>query len=204
MFSFLQEIIASFSYYGVAFLMFLENIFPPIPSEVVLPLTGYISAEGSLTLFGAIIAATIGTVVGAYPWYFLGYFFNEKRLKRLASKHGRLITLHPSEIEKVSLWFQKHGVRAVFFGRFLPIFRTLISVPAGSVKMNIYTFTIFTFLGSFIWSAGLIYAGYVLGSNFDAVGTYLDPLSNAVLLIIIVVYIYRVVTFRNDLVTKDI
>ena len=198
MLALIEYLVEEFGYFGITILMLLENIFPPIPSEAILPLGGYLAAVGDLSLVGVILAGSLGALLGAYPWYYLGYFFNKERLKRLSMRFGRIMTVHPSDIDKASEWFSKHGTHAVFLGRFVPIFRTLISLPAGLVKMNIWRFTIYTFLGSLIWSTALVYAGYALKRNFSTVGDYIDPLSNLFILLLLGVYVYRFITFKSD------
>ena len=198
MLDFVTGTIEATGYVGILFLMFLENIFPPIPSEVILPLSGYQAVIGDLNIWLVIVVAALGATLGALPWYYLGFYFNTERLQRLAKKYGRIMTVSPRDIRDAGKWFDKHGKAAVFFGRFLPIFRTLISVPAGSVRMNLPLFLTYTFLGSLIWSGALAYAGYYLRNNFKEVDKVLDPLSTGIVVLIVVMYLYRVITFHAD------
>lgn len=183
-------------YLGLFALMVLENIFPPIPSEVILPLAGYSVATDGMSLPLIILVATLGTVVGTLPWYFAGRFFGAERLKKLSVRYGRLLTLSPSDIEAAEEWFRAHGKKAVFFGRLIPTVRTLISVPAGFARMPLGSFLVYSFAGSLLWTTLLVYLGFLLGNQHDRVAEYLNPISDVVVVIIVAVYLYRVVTFK--------
>ena len=178
---------------GLAALMFAENVFPPIPSELVMPLAGYLSAEGQLWLPAAIFAGTIGSVLGALLWYYIGAWIGEERLHRFADRHGAWLTLSPKDVDNAGSWFRNYGWRAVFFGRMIPGVRTLISVPAGMAGMPLKPFLIFTTLGSLIWTGLLAGAGYLLQSQYEAVAIWIDPVSTAVVVGLIGVYLYRLV-----------
>lgn len=197
MFDWTTGIIESAGYAGIFFLMVLENIFPPIPSELIIPLAGYTAASGELNIFLVILVATLGAVVGALPWYYLGLVFNTDRLKRLSLSYGRLLTLSPKDIDAATHWFNSHGKAAVLFGRLLPTVRTLISVPAGLARMPLHTFVIYTFIGSLAWTSLLASFGYFLETQHDKVGIYLNPVSNLIMGLIIAIYLYRVVTFKK-------
>lgn len=195
--SWVESLIQSWGALGVAFLMFLENIFPPIPSELVLPLAGYRASQGDLSLVVALVAGTIGSVAGVTLWYFAGRLIGTDRLKRFARKHGRWLTLTPQEIDKASDWFARHGGKAVLLGRLVPAVRTLISIPAGVCGMSLGRFLILTAIGTLAWSTLLILAGYALGASFEQVGTYVSPVGNVIIGLAILIYLYRVVTFRK-------
>lgn len=197
MFDWTLGIIESFGYAGIFFLMVLENIFPPIPSELIIPLAGFASAAGQLNIFWVIIAATLGAVVGSIPWYYLGLFFSSERLKKLSLKYGRLLTLSPSNIDTAESWFNAHGKAAVLFGRLIPTIRTLISVPAGLAKMPLSTFLLYTAIGSTLWTTALSLLGFVLQSQYDKIGVYLNPVSDFIVFLIIAIYLYRVITFKK-------
>ncbi|MEF2553788.1 DedA family protein [Aurantimonas sp. A2-1-M11] len=184
--------------FGIALLMFLENIFPPIPSELIMPLAGYQSATGQMSLFTVILAGTVGSLLGVIPWYYAGRFVGEPRLIRFTERHGRWLTMGPEDVEAADRWFRKYGIAAVFFGRLVPAVRTLISVPAGIARMSFLTFLIFSAAGSAIWTSFLAYAGYALGQNYEAVESYVGPVSNVVLIAIVAFYIYRVATFDRN------
>jgi membrane protein DedA with SNARE-associated domain len=178
---------------AIALLMFIENVFPPIPSELIMPLAGYMVAQGKLSLLGIIVAGTIGSVLGALPLYYLGRKVGEKRLKELADRHGRWVTVSGCEIDKAKHWFDRHGGAAVFFCRLVPGVRSLISIPAGIAKMNLAAFLAYTTIGSAIWTGLLAWLGYILGSRFRQVEEYLDPASYVVLGGLVVAYVWRVV-----------
>jgi membrane protein DedA with SNARE-associated domain len=177
---------------AIALLMFIENVFPPIPSELIMPLAGYMVAQGKLTLLGVIVAGTIGSVLGALPLYYVGRRVGEKRLKELADRHGRWVTVSGDEIEKAKRWFDRHGGLAVFFCRLIPGVRSLISIPAGIAEMSLPGFLAYTTVGSAIWVALLAWLGHLLGANFKQVEKYLDPASWVVLGGLVVMYVWRV------------
>lgn len=195
MFDWIVGTIEGGGYAGIFFLMVAENIFPPIPSEVVLPLAGFTAAAGDLQVAFVILSAACGTLVGALPWYFAGRLFTLARLKRWSARHGRWITLTPDELEYASKWFARHGKKAVFFGRLAPIVRTLISVPAGLSRMPLSLFLFYSALGTLVWTTALVSAGYLLESQYDRVANYLNPVTDLILVLIIGTYLYRVVTF---------
>lgn len=182
---------------GVAFLMFLENVFPPIPSELVMPLAGFSAARGDMSLVAAIIAGTIGSVAGAYLWYWLGARFGDERLKRLAARHGRWLTVSPEEIERAEDWFRRHGRTAVLIGRLVPAVRTLISVPAGVSGMPLLPFLLYSTLGTVVWTSLLAGAGYLLEGQYERVAAWMNPVSNVVVVGLVGWYLYRVVTYKK-------
>ena len=196
MFEWIVGLVERFGYWGVAFLMFLENLVPPIPSEVVMPLAGFTAARGDLTLLGVVIAGTAGSVLGALPWYYAGALLGTKRLERLASRYGRWLTLSPADIRHASDWFARHGTKAVLIGRLVPGVRTLISVPAGIAGMPLLSFLLWSSIGSMIWAFLLALAGHALADRYEEVARYLDPASKLVLGLIVAVYLYRLVTYR--------
>ena len=182
---------------GIALLMFIENVFPPIPSELIMPLAGYMVTQGQLSMIAIIAAGTIGSVLGALPLYYLGRKVGQKRMKELAERHGRWVTVAPEEIDRAKGWFDRHGGMAVLFCRLIPGVRSLISIPAGIGKMNLAAFLAYTTVGSAIWTALLAWLGYVLGSNFEKVGEYLDPVSWVVLGGLLAWYIWRVIRHKG-------
>ena len=185
-------------FWGIIFLMFLENVFPPIPSEVIMPLAGFMVAEGKQNLISVIIAGTAGSVLGALPLYYAGSFLGEERLKVCADKHGRWLTVSRDELEKAKRWFDQHGRLAVLVCRLVPGIRSLISIPAGAAKMNLASFLLYTAIGAAIWTGLLAYAGYILGAKFEKVGEYLNPASYMVLAAILIIYVKRVCTSRKN------
>ncbi len=163
---------------GVALLVALENLFPPIPSEVILPLAGFTASQGSMNLGLAVIGATTGSVIGAAALYWLGAAFG---LPRLRSWGARLPLVDVSDIDRTVDWFHRHGRSAVFFGRLLPIFRSLISIPAGIDRMNLPLFLGLTTAGSLLWNSALIGSGYALGENWHVVEGYVGQLQYLVI-----------------------
>lgn len=188
----ITSIINSMGYAGVALLAFIENVFPPIPSELIMPLGGFLASQGSMNLAGVVAAGTLGSVLGAMLLYGFGWWFGEQRLKSFADRHGRWLTLSRKDVERASTWFARHGTWAVFACRLIPGMRSLISIPAGLKHMNFLKFLVATALGSLAWTALLVYAGYALGENFEQVGHYVGPVSDAVIAGIVVVYVWRV------------
>lgn len=163
---------------GAGLIVFLENVFPPIPSEVVLPLAGFTASQGSFTIAEAILWTTLGSVLGAYLLYGLGRSLGHDRTVRLAA---RVPFVDPDDIQNTVAWFSRHGKKAVFFGRMLPIFRSLISIPAGIERMNLTVFGLLTAAGSLIWNSIFVVAGYLLGENWEAVLQYADVLKYVVI-----------------------
>jgi membrane protein DedA with SNARE-associated domain len=192
-----MNVISSTGYLGIVLLMFLENVFPPIPSEVIMPLAGYMVAQAKLSLMGIIIAGTVGSVLGALPLYYIGRLVGEERLKELTDKHGRWLTVSRKDIERAKRWFEKHGALAVFICRLVPGIRSLISIPAGIRRMNLASFLAYTTIGAAMWTALLAYLGYVLGSNFRKVDEYLDPASWVVLGGIVLIYFARAIRLQG-------
>lgn len=193
MLEWITNIINSLSYLGIMLLMFLENIFPPIPSEVIMPLSGFAATQGKLNIALVILAGTAGTVLGGLPWYYTGKHLGEKRVKRLADKYGKWLTVSSEDIEKANRWFDKHGGKAVMFCHLVPAIRTLISIPAGINRMNLVPFLVYTALGSGFWAGLLAIAGYMLGNNYQFVEKYADPASKILLVALIAAFIIWVV-----------
>lgn len=181
----ITHIVETLGYVGVALLMFLENVFPPIPSELIMPAAGFAAARGELSLPGTIIAGTIGSVLGQFPLFYLGRALGEQRVRRLADRYGRWITLTGDDIDRASHWFRRHGPWAVLLGRMVPGIRSYISIPAGISRMNLATFTMYSALGIAVWSTGLAVAGYLLGRHYERVATSLGPASYVVFGVIV-------------------
>lgn len=177
--------------------MVCENIFPPIPSELIMPLAGFSAAKGELDFYGVVAAGTAGSVAGALPWYYAGARLGKDRLMHFAEHHGYWLTVRPADIEKANGWFGRHGKAAVFFGRLLPTIRTLISVPAGLARMPMLGFIVYSTVGSLLWTALLALGGYVLEAQYEKVSDYLDPISIAVIALIVIAYGYRLVRLKR-------
>lgn len=191
----ITSIIVNWGALGVAFLMFVENIFPPIPSEVVLPLAGAQAAQGNISLAMAVLGATVGAVLGTLPFYLLGRWAGIESIRRLSARYGRLLTLTPKDVDHADAWFDRNGQYAVVFGRLVPGVRTLISIPAGLTGMTLRRFLIFTTIGTLAWNTILAGAGYGLGQDPEIVETVLSPVSNVVIGGAVVLYAWRVATF---------
>ncbi|GGI78591.1 DedA family protein [Deinococcus wulumuqiensis] len=182
----IQNLMDSMGYLGILLLMVLENIFPPIPSELIMPSAGFAAARGDMTLGMVILMGTLGSVIGTLPLYYIGRAFGEDKLVAWADKHGKWLTLSGKDIRKADDWFDRHGNKAVLFGRMVPGIRSLLSLPAGMSEMPLPKFLIYSAIGSALWSAALAYAGYALGENYDRVEQYVGPASKIILGVVVV------------------
>ena len=172
--------------YGAILLaMFLENLIPPIPSELIMPLGGFYIAQGQLDFFPVVLAGLIGTVIGSLPWYGIGKLVNEERLEKWLKKNGRWIGINPQDLARSRTWFNKYGVSLIFWGRLVPGIRTLISVPAGVELMPITPFLIWTTAGSLIWTLFLTITGFYLGDNYANIERWISPFSSIFKIVII-------------------
>ena len=162
------------AYLVICFAMFLENIIPPIPSEIIMPLGGFFVYQGNLNFYILVFFGLLGTVLGGLPWYYLGRVLNEKKLSTFVENKGKFLGITSKDLNKSKLWFDKYDVSLVFWGRLIPGIRTLISVPAGIELMPLRKFLIWTILGSFIWVFLLTAAGYFFGENYVIIESYLD------------------------------
>ncbi len=177
----ISNLMTSLGYWGIGLLMFLENLFPPIPSELIMPLAGFTVAQGQMNFGLAVLAGTIGTMAGTFAWYYLGRLVNYQRLEAWVNQYGRWMGVTVQEIDRVNNWFNQHGRKAVFFGRMVPGIRTLISLPAGMNQMPIASFTLYSTIGTLIWTLALTTAGFLLGDNYMVIEKYLAPVSKLVL-----------------------
>lgn len=183
-------------YLGIFALMLLETIFPPLPSEVIMPLAGVVATRGQLTLPVVIAAGTAGAMVGNIIWYAAAQALGLERCRPLIERYGRWLTLDWTEIECAHRLFDKHGGSIVFIGRMLPTVRSMVSIPAGLLKMRFVPFVLWSTVGSTIWTAALALAGWMLGSQFEHVETVLGPLSLAVIMVMGGWYFWRLATWR--------
>ena len=190
------SIMTKFGYFGIVFAMFAENVFPPIPSEVIMPAAGFAASRGDLSLILVIIAGTLGAVLGALPLYYLGYVFDKERLTIFADRYGKYVFIKACDVISANDWFDRHGKMAVFFGRMVPGVRSLISIPAGMNKMPLLPFLVLTTLGSSVWATVLALAGYYLGQNYELVEAVLAPYSKIIGVILIVVVIGIIIKQR--------
>ena len=179
-------LVSSMGIYGVAILMAIENVVLPLPSELIMPLAGFASSRGRVSLAGVIIAGTIGSVVGALPLYYLARTAGEEKLKHWVTKHGRWLLLRPADLDKPKRWFARHGSLAVILGQIIPGVRGLISLPAGYAKMNVFAFLLYNLIGTIVWCAILAYAGHALGVHFKEVHKYVAPAGWVVLASLVV------------------
>lgn len=185
---------STLGYPGVALLMFLENLFPPIPSELIMPLAGFTAGRGELSFVWVVVAGSLGSLLGQLPLYYLGRLVGEEKLVRWADRYGRWLAVSGDDIRKADDWFDKHGTKAVFFARLVPGLRSLISIPAGISEMPMPKFLLYSALGTTLWVVILTALGSLLGENYDAVDTYLGPVALVVvggLAVFAVVWIVR-------------
>jgi len=193
MLEWITSTMSSLGYLGIGLLMFLENLFPPIPSELIMPLAGFTVAQGKMEFAPAVLAGVVGTMLGALPWYYAGKFLSEKRLRRLIDKYGKWLGISSKDIAKAMHWFGRHGGKAVFLCRLVPGVRTLISLPAGMSEMALLPFLLYSTLGTLLWVGLLTYAGYALGNNYYLVEEQMGPISKIVLGALIVAFLVWVV-----------
>ena len=184
-------------YIGVFFLMLAETVFPPIPSEVIMPVAGLRAANGPLTLTGVIISGTAGAMLGNFFWYLVARVVGLERFHPWINKHGRWLTMDWGDVEKAEKLFGRFGGAVVGVGRMLPTVRSIVSVPAGLLRMRLRSFLIWSTIGTAGWSAGLAVAGYALGRQFGEIEKIVGPLSTAVIAAIIAAYAYRQLTWRK-------
>ena len=195
---------STMAYLTICFAMFLENIIPPIPSEIIMPLGGFFVYQQKLNFYILVLWGVLGTIAGSIPWYYLGKLVNEKRLSNFLDKRGKFIGITSNDLIKSKRWFDKYGVSLVFWGRLVPGIRTLISVPAGMELMPLRKFLIWTSLGSLIWVALLTYAGFAFGENYQIIETYLDQIKYILKPILILILVYFLIKFIIRVYKKNI
>ena len=196
MFDWVTGFVESGGYLGIACLMLFENLFPPLPSEVIMPLAGFVASRGDLDFVLVLVAGTLGSVAGALFWYGAGAWIGRARVRHFAEHHGRLLTLSPREVDAAQAWFDRYGPFAVLFGRLVPQVRTVISLPAGVAAMPMPHFLLYSAIGSVAWNSLLTGAGYVLADQYNVVEAWLNPVSTGVMVVIVVWYVMRVLRFR--------
>ena len=194
--SWISDLIAQGGYWAIGLLMALENIFPPIPSELIMGLGGVGVGEGSFHPVALVLVGTIGSVIGNYVWFMVGRHWNEDDLRAFVRKHGRWLTLDVRAVNRIDRIFDNHGEWVVFFARFIPNIRTLISVPAGLFGMSHKRFILATSAGAAVWNSALVFAGYQLEQNVENIGDYLGPVSLGVIGLIVLVYVWRIIFWR--------
>lgn len=193
---FIVDLTAWGGYFRIFVLMVLENVFPPIPSEVIMGLGGLAVARGQMSLVPLIVAGTAGTVAGNYVWYGIGRRLGYERLRPFVDRHGRWLTMDWEHVRELDRFFQRRGQWVVFVFRFMPAFRTMVSLPAGMAKMPVWRFLVWTAAGSAIWNTGLAYAGYVLGANFRELDRYLGPAAVGLSVLLVLAYVWRLATWK--------
>lgn len=197
MLDWVKTIIHSIGYPGITLLMILENIFPPIPSEIIMPFAGFVVGQDELSFTGVVLAGTIGSVLGTLPFYYAGRKIGEERLKKWADRNGRWLMLSSDDIVRAREWFDRHDSTAVFLGRLVPGIRTLISIPAGIERMSFPVFLLLSFLGTSLWVGLLTYFGRLLGRNYNKLAQYLDPVSYIIIGGLLIAYLMHVIRHKN-------
>lgn len=200
---FILSFMNQFGYFGILLLIAVENIFPPIPSEVILTFGGFMTTYTDMNVVLVIVFATIGSVIGAIVLYGLGRFLKQERLKRMVdSKIGKFLRFKKEDIEKADVWFRKKGSYTVFFCRFIPIVRSLISIPAGISKMSFWKFCLLTTAGTAIWNSVLVILGSLMGSNWEVIASFVDRYAQIVLFLFVVLIFIGVVIFYKKRIGK--
>jgi membrane protein DedA with SNARE-associated domain len=190
--------VESLGVWGVLLLMFLENVLPPIPSELIMPLAGFQSSRpGGMNFWAVVAAGTAGSVLGALPLYYLGRVIGRERLRRWVERRGHWLALSPNDLDTAEGWFSRHCGAAVFLCRLVPGVRSLISIPAGLHRMPVGTFLLYTTVGTAIWAGVLAYLGRLLGANYGRVEKWLGPVTYVVIGGIVVAYVVRVIRLRR-------
>lgn len=203
MLDWIEAAIAGAGALGVAALMLLENVFPPIPSELIMPLAGYFASLGRASFGWVLLGGAAGSVLGAWAWYEAGRRLGLRRVRALAARHGRWLTLTPTEVDRAVAWFRRHGRAAVFLGRLAPGLRTVISIPAGVARMHRGVFLAWTTLGSTLWCGALAGAGWLLGAGFGMVDRWLEPVSTLALAGAAAIYAWRVATYGRRVAREE-
>ncbi|WP_342431743.1 DedA family protein [Neobacillus sp. FSL H8-0543] len=191
----IRDLIEQFGYRGVFFLIALENIFPPIPSEVILTFGGYMTTHTRLTVSGVIAASTLGSVFGAVFLYLLGTLLNVNKLEGIIERYGHILRLKKEDLYRADAWFDTYGVWTVFFCRFIPLIRSLISIPAGMAKMNFWLFLLFSTLGTIIWNTVLINLGARVGEKWEEIIKRMDQFSVFIYIILIFLLLWFIVKY---------
>ena len=199
--SWIENLIATIGYPGIVVVMAIENIFPPIPSELVLPFAGSLSAKGEMNFWAAVAAGTIGALIGAIVLYAVGYFAREAGVRTLVASYGKYLFISERDLDRAADWFERYGEIIIFFGRLIPLIRSIISIPAGYTRMNPVRFLVYTTLGTTVWNLILTYAGRLLGENWENILTFMDTyqyVTLAVILIAVIAFLtWRIIKHRQ-------
>jgi len=191
------------AYLTICLAMFLENIIPPIPSEIIMPLGGFFVYQQKLNFYILVFCGLLGTVLGSLPWYYLGRLVNEKRLSKFLDKKGKYLGISSNDLIKSKRWFDRYGVSLIFWGRLVPGIRTLISVPAGIELMPLRKFLVWTTLGSLIWNALLTYAGYLFGENYQIIETYSAQIKYVVKPALLLVFLFFLIKLIFKIINRN-
>jgi membrane protein DedA with SNARE-associated domain len=200
----LISIMNEYGYIGILLLIALENIFPPVPSEVILTFGGFMTTTTDLTITGVVIASTIGSVLGAVVLYGIGLLLDVENLEKIVDRWGYILRLTRDDLYKADAWFDKYGPWTVFFCRFIPLIRSLISIPAGMSNMSFVLFLILTTVGTFIWNIVLINLGASVGDSWDTIVGYMDVYSNIAYVAIVIIFVILVLIFIKSRKNKRI
>ncbi len=197
MFQSIKSLIESLGYPGIVFFVFLENVFPPIPSELIIPFGGFLVERGDMQFWLVVVAGTLGSVLGALPLYYLGRYWHKERMKRFFNGKGRFLMVDDDNVERSFAWFHRHGAWAVFICRMIPGLRSYVSIPAGSAHMGMPLFLALTAGGTALWTAFLAWLGLYLGKNYEKISAYMDVAVYGVLAFVVGSVIWWIVKQRR-------
>lgn len=189
--------ISEHGYFALFLLMFVENVFPPIPSELIMPFAGYAAAKGDIDPVGAVVAGSAGSLLGALAWYGVGYWLGPERLKHAAKRYGRWLTISEFDVDRAQRWFDRYGDVAVCIGRLIPAVRSVISVPAGIARLGLRRFLFWSSVGTVAWTSLLTGLGFLLGKRFTEVDAWLQPVSLTIVAMAVGGYLYRLYRTRD-------
>ena len=197
--SVLNQTIDKFGYFGIFAVTFIENVIPPIPSEFVFPSAGFLASQGRFNIFLVAFFGALGSLAAALVLYYVGYKSAQDHSRKFINKYAKYFFIKPEEIENAEVWFKKYGVWTVFFLRMLPLGRTIISIPAGFIKMNIWLFIALTFVGTYLWCFILTYLGYAFGENYTVISEYTSEYETLVKYLIVLGALAFAYIKRNDI-----
>ncbi|MGM9922629.1 MAG: DedA family protein [Bacillus sp. (in: firmicutes)] len=193
--SWIMDLMGQYGYWGVFLLIALENVFPPIPSEVILTFGGFMTQTTNLTITGVVLISTAGSVLGAIILYGIGLLVDVERLERIIDRYGHILRLTKDDLYRADAWFDKYGIWTVLFCRLIPLIRSLISIPAGMSNMNFGLFLLFTTAGTLIWNTVLVNLGAAVGANWHDIVGYMDIFSNVIYAIIIIFVVLAIIWY---------
>jgi membrane protein DedA with SNARE-associated domain len=188
--------IEQWGYPGIALLMLLENVVPPLPSELIMPFAAFQAARGELHWPLVVFAGAAGSVLGTLPWYLAGRALGLERVLQFADRHGRWLTLSRHDVERAEAWFVRRGAAVLLLGRLVPGLRTVISLPAGVSRLPLRTYCAWTAAGSLLWCSALTAAGYALESRYERIASAMSPVSTGIVVLLLAAYAWRVVRFK--------